>query len=519
MRLSLASRRHRVAVIAAATCTAACSVTGVRVRSLPVGQPTPTRIVTPVKAHLADGATIVYRRGVQVTRDSLLGEGVLYSFNGRDSLPVRGFALAGVVAMEAFDLQHDYAASFLGTVATTAGVLIGTAALAVAIFGSCPTIYADSGAGLALQAESFSSSIVQLYEARDTDRLAVRPDAAGRFVLEIRNEALETHYINHLQMVEVRHEAGELVVPDGYGRPLAVSGLIPAGSARDRLGANRAREVAAADARVFRSQRRVVTEAVTGPLEDHLDIAVVRPDGDSAAVVLRLRNSLLNTVLLYDVLLGGRGAAALDWVGSELARIGPATQMGQWYQSRMGIRFAVWDGGQWRPVGRIPDAGPIAWKDVAFLVPVPAGGDSLRVRLSFLADNWRIDRLRIAARARRPDLVLLAPDSIVGADGRPDTAVLAAVTAPDGRYLRTVPGQRFLVHWNAGPLAPGGERTFLLAAQGYYTEWMRQAWLRREPVTPAGPPTDDLLRRALVAWQEQQADYERRFERSRIPVR
>jgi hypothetical protein len=55
-------------------------------------------------------------------------------------------------------------------------------------------------------------------------------------------------------------------------------------------------------------------------------------------VVLRARNSLLNTVLLYDVMLGARGARALDWVGSDLERVGPALELGNWYATRMGMR-------------------------------------------------------------------------------------------------------------------------------------------------------------------------------------
>ncbi len=511
-------RRFGFVVALVPAALAACVFSTMRVDEMPLPPRSAYDVVTPVKAHLSDGAVIVYRRGVRVTSDSLIGAGWMFSLSRRDSLPVTRHTLAGVVALESFRTDINEAATAIGVLGGTALAVLGTAALAVAIFGSCPTVYADAGSGLVLQAESFSSAIAPLFEARDTDRLAVRTDAEGRFTIEIRNEALETHYINHLQMLEVRHAADETVVPDAFGRPLAVRGLV-APRVRDRRGRDRTRDLAAVDARVFASDRDLVDSAVTGELEDALELAVARPSGDSVAVVLRLRNSLLNTVFLYDVLMAGRGPGALDWLGRDLDRIADATHTGAFFAGRMGMRIAVFEAGEWRAVGRIADAGPIAWKDIAVLVPVPAEGDSLRVRLTFVADNWRIDRAAVATEVRRVTPRRLAPLALSGPDARTDSVALAAVLAADGKYLQTSPGDRFTVAWDAGPIAADSARTFLLAAQGYYVEWMRTAWLGRDRTTPDGPPDDALLRRALAAWRVQQADYERRFDRSRIPVR
>jgi len=48
-------------------------------------------------------------------------------------------------------------------------------------------------------------------------------------------------------------------------------------------------------------------------------------------IVFRLRNSLLNTILLYDIMLGDPGARSIDWVGHELEQVGPPSS------SRSGI--------------------------------------------------------------------------------------------------------------------------------------------------------------------------------------
>src|SRR4029450_4667217 len=101
---------------------------------------------------------------------------------------------------------------------------------------AAPAVYAGRGGGPRLEAETFSYSIVPLFEARDLDRLRVQAGADGRVRLEVRNEALETHYINHLQLVEVRHQAGALVLPDHEGRILSAGALRPPLSAVDRAG-------------------------------------------------------------------------------------------------------------------------------------------------------------------------------------------------------------------------------------------------------------------------------------------
>jgi hypothetical protein len=190
--------------------------------------------------------------------------------------------------------------------------------------------------------------------------------------------------------------------------------------------------------------------------------------------VLRLRNSLLNTVLLYDEMLAARGARALDWVASTSNASGrrcswaPGTP-GAWAQGCRAGRRGV------AHRGALARRGPIAWRDVAAVIPVPPG-DSLRVRLSFVADNWRIDRVALAAGIRRPDRPIAAA-RLLDAAGTDDTTALASVRDADQRYLQTSPGQRFSAVFEAGTVAPGEARTFLLESQGYYIEWIRPGWI------------------------------------------
>ncbi len=135
--------------------------------------------------------------------------------------------LDSVVGLESFRTSVDGAATVGLSLLATAGTIGLGVAIACAIdpkcFGSCPTYYSDSAGTPVLEAEGFSYSIAPLFESRDVDRLRARPTGDGTLRLEVRNEAFETHFINHLELLEATHAPGELVAPDPRGHPVAVA--------------------------------------------------------------------------------------------------------------------------------------------------------------------------------------------------------------------------------------------------------------------------------------------------------
>ncbi len=480
-------------------------------------------VTSPVKAHLLSGSTVVYPMGVSIARDTVRGPGTRYDLRLENPVPVVLVPLDSVLGMENYRTQVDPGATIALSLLTQGALGLGAIAIACAIdpkcFGSCPTFYSDSGGTSVLEAEGFSYSIAPLFEARDVDRLRAHPNAQGELRLETRNEAYETHYLNHLELLEVRHGIDEIVLPDARGRLLAIRNLRAPTVVRDRAGRDVRRPLAQADGSVFRTDRGTLARAAPGNLDDEivLDVPTV-PGADSAAIVFRMRNSLLNTVLLYDMMLGDAGARSLDWVANDLERIGPAVQLGQWYVSHMGMRVAVWRDGGWQEIGRIKDTGPVAWKDVAIVVPVPPG-QTLRVRLSFVADNWRIDRIAVSFAVRTPTVTTHPLARVLGAGGAEDTTALASLAAADGRYLETLPGQFFTAEWQTGPLPVDSARTFLLASQGYYTEWIRRGWIAAGRRPTPFTPTDGALAEAVARYRQVKDTLEVRFAATRVPVR
>ena len=478
-----------------------------------------------VKVHLIDGSTVLFRKGLHVARDTAWGSGVRYGLMLRDSSSVDGLPLDSVVGMESYRTIVNPGRSLLYSVLATAAA--GGAAIAIACaadpkcFGSCPTFYADSAGTLVLEAEGFSYSIAKLFEARDVDRLRFAPGADGIVRLEVRNEAFETHFINHLELLEVRHGPDEIAVPDERNQPFVLAQVAPPMRAVNRNGQDVRSRLRSADGDAYRTPAPALKRARPGDTDDWIDLAVAAPSGsDSIALLFRLRNSLLNTILLYDIMLGDPGARSLDWVGHDLEQVGPAVELAQWYQRRMGMDVAVLDKGIWRPVAHLKDTGPVAWKDVAIAVPV-LGVPTVRIRLTFPADNWRIDRLAIAGRFRRlhGGSIIHRLNSAIDVAERVDTAATATMSAADERYLELASGQRFTAEFRPGAAVGDSARTFFLASQGYYTEWVRNAWLRTPRADRAFTPSDTVLAEAIRRWRVTQDTLEARFMATRVPVR
>lgn len=516
--------------------TAACVQRFIQPDAVSVRRPsdgTSTEIKSPVKVHLLDGSTVIFPAGAHVWSTRISGVGSRYPLLGGVGAPVSDVPMDSVAGVEAFVEKTLVAPTVIVSAAATALGVVAVAGLAVAIFGSCPTVYADTPRGQVLEAEGFSYAISPLMEHRDLDALRVRPGTDGVIRLELRNEALETHFINHVEIVAVRHAAGARVIPDQGGRPVAVSGFGSVAAAHDRAGRDLRAPLAEQDGVLFESSPATIGAAHEGDLDDWIDLDVADlPPGDSVAVVLRMRNSLLNTVLLYEGMLGGRDAT--DFLANDMTHIARTVDLSRWYVRTMGMRFAV-DGvalpANEPYVGhaRLSDIGPIAFRDVAVVLPRPrTDARTARIRLRFVADNWRIDEVRVAGSITRPAYTTLPVDSVIvptpatGAGPFADAAAVPAIAEVDERYLETRPGQRMTLVFRADAdeaRSAGTSSTYLIAWQGWYREWIRAGWLARPTRTAPFVPGDAAVLTALRSWTAQKEQFEQAFYSTSIPVR
>ena len=515
-----------IAVVSSAVLTGCFVFRGVRTRDL--SPTTPTIVNTAFKAHLRDGSVVVFRSGGRITATDVTGDGARYDVTRAGPVPQRVVPLDSVVGLEAYDTHYDYGTSaVVSTLSTVGGTFLATG-LYVAIFGSCPTFYAwsDSTRQWALQAEAFSTAVGPRFEGRDVDRLVVRPDANGVVRIEGRNEAAETHYLNQVALLEVRHGADETALPDPFGSPIVVRGLAPPVRAEGRRNPDVLATVRASDGDVYATDATVLRDATPSDYRDTLEVAFAAPAGaDSVAVVLRMRNSLLTTVLLYDGIMGDQGPNVLDWF--EQPKSGPVDPAGIAYANLIWPRVLV-RGGRLSQLfgnrsddhffgcggGAINDAGPLAWRDVAIMIPV-LERDSVVVRLAFPADLIRIDRIALATHAHRARARAIPVARVVDRAGRELPDAVATLAAADTTYATAQPGDVYQLEFDTGRSAE--PRSFFLAARGYYIEWLRPSWMSSAPEPYTGTP--ERLVQAMRRWRAAGSQFERRFYARRVSVR
>jgi hypothetical protein len=509
-------------VLTLATTSAGCLlVVRKKMREVPASAQT---VKSPLRVFLADGAVVVFERGAVIDATKITGRrsGLRYDVTRAQTGVASTVALDSVIGIEAFDRQTDPGLSLLASVGLTALTVGGAVALTCAAdpkcFGSCPTIYSFDELGERLEAEAFSFSISPLLEGRDVDRLSVRADEGGRVSLEIRNEALETHFINHLELLEVLREPDQHVVPDHRNRPTVVGPLRAVGQVTDRDGRDVTTLVSARDGEAYSSSDERIAAVDEGDDRDWLDLTLPATSTDSVALTLRLRNSLLSTVLFYEFMLGRQGAGALDWMAREVEQIGNAVELGRWFQRTMGLRLEVEEAGGFREVARFGDSGPIAWKEMAFVVPTQPGRPT-RVRLSFLVDEWRLDHVAWSPSVSHADVRAYPASTVTPLVGATTADLLGLIADPDEEYLVTSAGTAFEVTFQTDPTPAGRSRTFLLGSQGYYSEWVRPMWVRSAEWPQAFRPTDHLLPEVMGRWMEVKDPMESAFHATRIPVR
>jgi hypothetical protein len=481
---------------------------------------------SPTKAHLLDGSVILYENGFQRRNDSILGPGIRYGLDRREGA-VRNqwkVPLDSVVGLEYFD-KDVTGARIPGTIllaASTAGAgFVTTVALLVVIFGSCPTVYTSDGEQQRLEAECFSYSIGSKYELPDLDRLEQRTPAAGPFTLHLKNEALETHYIDAFILGYVDHPSGTEVFPTDDGTVLVASNLQSSISARNSEGKDLTSLFRYRDNIAYSIDSATVRRMFNRSERDWIELAVPVPRGaQELTLALRGRNTLQNTVLLYDVMMRDQGMEAIEWSESLSSSLWYAWRLYRWYTSMSGLNISVEQDGEFVDAGRLTDTGPIAWKTIATRIPLGEHSDTVRIRLSCLPDSWSIDWIGLDAGDHgQQELHYVSCSTAKGASEQTGATAIAAIAEDDGSYLVTYPGEWLDLSFNLPPTT-GRQRTMFLYSKGYYVEWVRPEWVReRTDVRGFDISEPEIIRNRLAElWSAKKDTFESQFFQQKIPT-
>jgi hypothetical protein len=384
-------------------------------------------------------------------------------------------------------------------------------------------VYVLDGSKDWLEAELFSSSISKQLEATDLDLVSSNMPPGGTYQLRVTNEALETHYINKFSLLAVNHPVGTKVFPSPDGGFVTVGKLVPPQNVVNRAGQDISALIRAPDTLFYRSGGREVLKLAQGPYNDWLDVTLNVPEAaKKVRMVLRVRNTLLSTILLYDVVLASQGIQALEWTEKMNTDAQYASQFREIYNAFSGIAVKVLCNGEWTQQTSIRDVGPITWKYVAAEIPVDRPG-ALSLRLEFVPDNYAIDYVAfdtVGALERAITVDQVRPIMVRDNLGVARNDILSLINEDDDSYLVTNPGEAYRFSYNLSP-KENSRTTLFISSGGYYTEWIRSSWLRNQSAAYPFNLFDlgGTLSQLAYSWQENRDMIEREFYDARIPVK
>ncbi len=424
-----------------------------------------------LKAHMRNGNIYIFKGwSVDSTRQFLQGAGWQYNLQ-RDVRREGRFELAmdSVALLETNQLEVSPSFVFM-TVLT--GISVGGTIACIsnpkACFGSCPTFYTTGHDSLQLRAEGFSSSISPSLEATDVDALFITADP-GKFEIEMRNEAQETHVVRQANLLVVPRRGNERILADTQGRfwsaqrlspPLTASA--PEGDCRNLLSLADGKErFSPADSTDLSAKEFIELEFNNNPQAE-------------CGLVIGCRQTLLTTYLLYQAF-AYMGRHAGYWL-AEIERQNLRNQENSVQELIGGIEVQMLDNhGRWQTISEINEHGPLA-VDFHLLPLGRQEGERVKVRLRQTKGNWRIDYTALAEMNGTVQPVRLQPALVIN-QGRPDETA-RRVLCDTVQALTTLPGDTYTLVYN---LPEGGsEYEVFLESRGYYLEWMRLEWQAEE---------------------------------------
>ncbi|HVO73673.1 MAG TPA: hypothetical protein VMT35_06595, partial [Ignavibacteriaceae bacterium] len=341
----------------------------------------------------------------------------------------------------------------------------------------------------------------------------------NNYNLKITNEAMETHYINKFEIVVAEHPLGTELYPAIDNSLLLFSEIINA-SAISKDGKDITNLLQHDDNKFYRSGVEKVSELKKGTLSDWIEIKIPAVKNSPSKMLLKYRNTLLSTTLLYNVVIGSQGAGGLAWTKKMNEDAQYASQFKMIYEAFSGVKLTVFEDGIWKTCGKFKDAGPLSWKYLAAKLP-PVKSDTLLIRLEFIPDNFMIDYVAfdITSSVDKITASIVYPCGIMDGSGTRIDSLLNYIKDDDTQYLKTEPGDSYCLNYRI-PAVKSCESTVLIYSKGYYNEWIRGGWISsKDNYTFNLFDIEGTLSELADSWIENSELLESEFFQSRFSLR
>lgn len=427
-----------------------------------------------LKAHMHNGKVYILSSWkVNSENQTVTGQGEILNVN-RETLQKGEFTIP-IDSVAIFETNTAKTSPTIASMTIITGASIALTAFCLAnpkaCFGSCPTFYVSDGNHPSLQAEGFSASVAPVLEASDVDALYRAHPTDRRFEIQMKNEALETHVVRHVDLLVVKRQSGGRVFSVGDGTFWETDMVVGPSAASAPEG-----DCLPLLQDIDGQERFSEADSEYLATREILDIEFDAVADGSTGVVIAARQSLMSTFLFYQWL-AYMGRSAGEWIAAlerhdtpiEKASAGIGRKLG-------GIEVLLQDDtGKWISIGEVNETGPLA-TDVHLVKLPPIKRERVKIRLRLTQGHWRLDAVKLVKLGKQLNPIRLSPVA-VNQNGVSVGLPLQLLRDPN-EALTTLPGDTYTLVYQLPKDFEDYE--LFLESRGYYLEWIREEWLADE---------------------------------------
>ncbi len=461
-----------------------------------------------LKVHYKNGFVSVFNNWeLNPSEDTLSGNGKLFNIRrevdkeGEIKVPLNEIAIIETNQLDQIKDRKNKRVSAL-TILTAVDVIIGVICISVpkACFGSCPTFYLNDNENvLTANAEGFSNSISPSLESRDIDALNFWTNSQNLH-LTMKNEALETHAINEIQIFAAATPKDKQVYHSIHDRFYQVENV---------TGCNQAFvndiNISSQINDIDESEYFSLSDSTNLWEKEEIILGFKNKPTDALGLIVNFRQTLLTTFLLYNGL-----SYMGDEVGDYFSKIETNSlirkKLGNPFKKMGGINVYYYDEKKqkWIFTDEIYETGPIA-KNLQF-VPLTNFSNQeseIKIKLEMTRGMWRIDYAALAEINYEiiPEIISL---SELKKNNLPDFESMQMVSCDDENYLVSFPGDKFDLYFNLPQTTSENQGyQIFLSSKGYYLEWIRESWLEGKNTAKL----EQMLLNDKQTWRELAVEY------------
>jgi hypothetical protein len=354
---------------------------------------------------------------------------------------------------------------------------------------SCPFIYGWNGADYILEGEAFATAWGQALEMNTCTVLPSLKERKGELSVRITNERPETHYINAVNLVAVETDADAEVCADPQNTLWPVYSTIPPVRAHGQIRDDILTTLRRKDGKCWESES--VPETGETQYRDVVDVVFLKPPSqEEATLVIHAINTRIFDAVMRTVSqsMGDELLAFVDAVEHDPEMI---ALLKHWLEESS-LKASLWNGSGWEPIGTLlPEANEIPFSRVIRFNARAITGDSVKIRLTSLADVWKFDAVGIDWSPVHP--LTTRPVPLISARGPNGKDLAETLTHADDQYAVVLPPEKVDITFQSlqacakgvrppsvGLVSafgghPGKKTVYALNVQGYLHEWFPES--------------------------------------------